>query len=339
MGKRERHTQIEYLLLQQTLGLRRAEIARRLGVHKATISRDIAELSLSFPVIESDEGYLRIDKRGYLSNVSLNMFELEALHLAARLFLKDMRFPFPHAASALRKLAAAQGKVSHSLAERIKESAEEIDEAASRFPQSCGHYREITEKLGLAISEMRPVTISHYSSRKRCEQTFIVLPVTLEPHPEGKAVHLAAWEHTATPPGFRTLKVERISSIFLHDPGPDLFRDIPIPKLKERLSHAWSIWTSDKKPVTVILHFSSSVASRVNETQWHSSQVLQLLDDGSLLWTGCIAEPREMYPWIRGWGPDVEIKEPSWLRQTHQEDFYRGVELYRDKDEDIAVKK
>jgi predicted DNA-binding transcriptional regulator YafY len=149
------------MLLHHSGGLRRAEIARRLGVHRSTVSRDIDELSSYLPIIEDDDGILRIDKRGYLTSVSLTMFELEALHLSARLFSREMKFPFPHAAAALRKLAEAQGRVSDMLAARIRDSADEIELSASGFSKSQVRYRVIIEKLGLAISEMRPITAYH----------------------------------------------------------------------------------------------------------------------------------------------------------------------------------
>lgn len=328
MGKNERISQLEYLLLQQTRGLKRSEIARRLGVHRATISRDICSLSRSLPIIEEDDGRLRIDKKGYLTNVSLSMLELEALHLSARLFFKVMKFPFPHAAGALRKLSEAQGRVSIALSERIRETAEEIEISTSSFTKTHDRYREIIEKLGIAISEFRPVEVTHFSSRKKQDQTFFLLPVTLEPHPEGKAVHLAGWDYLADPAFFRILKIERIKSLELHDSAPSLFKKIPIDSLKKKFVFAWSIWTNEREPETVVLRFSKGVAYRVAETQWHISQELREEKNGSMVMTCRIAEPKEMYPWIRSWGPDVEVLKPDWLRVRHHQDFLNGIEMY-----------
>lgn len=330
--KRERINRIEYLLLQHPGGITRAELSRRLGVHKSTIGRDITAMSKDYPICENESGRLSIDKRGYLTSVFLTMFELESLHLSARLFSRVMKFPFPHAAAALRKLAEAQGRVSRALADRIKETAEEIETSAPGLSEVFLHYRTIIEQLGIAISEERPITFRHYSIRKNIEQDFTVLPLTLEPYPEGKSVHLVAWEHTSTTPSFRTLKIERIRSVSLHDPYPDLFKSIPIDCLHIRFKNAWSIWTGENEPQKVVLRFSPTVAARVKETQWHSSQELQDESDGSVTWKGRISEPKEMYPWIRGWGPDVEVLKPGWLRETHREDFIKGVELYGNMD-------
>ena len=336
MGKNDRLSQLQYLLLQHTTGLKRADIARRLGVHRATISRDIDSLSKSLPIIEEDDGRLRIDKKGYLTSVSLTMFELEALHLSARLFSRVMKFPFPHAAGALRKLSEAQGKVSVALSDRIKDTANEIEISTSSFAKTHERYRDTIEELGIAISEFRPVEVTHFSSRKKGDQVFNLLPVTLEPHPEGKAVHLVGWDYLADSPFFRTLKIERIKSIKFHETSPSLFEAIPIESLKRRLAFAWSIWTKDGKPKEVVLRFSKEVSYRVAETQWHMTQVLKEEQDGSIVMSCKVAEPKEMYPWIRSWGPDVEVLEPDWLRIMHRQDFLLGVEVYQSN---LVIKK
>ncbi|POQ98822.1 DNA-binding transcriptional regulator [Alkalispirochaeta sphaeroplastigenens] len=346
MAKSDRMQQIERLLLDQPDGLSRSEIAGRLGVHRSTIGRDITSLTSILPLQESDSGRLFLDKKGYLTTIRLTMFELEALHLAARLFARVMKFPFPHASAALRKLADAQGRVSIRLADRIRETAEEIE----RFPSGSGHqpgvrYRAIMEQLGIAITEYRPIEVTHYSRNHDEDRIYRLVPLTLEPHHEGRSVHLLAWDldsnnQTDGKPGiplyhtssgrFRTLKIERIRKIILLEPDEGLLKAIPVEKIPSRLMHAWGIWAGDTPPVQVVLRFGPAVADRVSETLWHGSQTLEPQQDGGVIWNGAVTEPREMYPWIRGWGPDVEVIEPSWLREEHRQDFERGLEVYRE---------
>lgn len=327
MTKKERWDLIEQQLLTHPQGLRQIDVVKRLGSNRSTISRDIQEMSLSYPIIESDDGLLRMDKSGYLHTVKLSMHQLEALHLSARLFAKVMRFPFPHAAGALRKLADAQGRVSLALADRIRETAEELDAFAVDSGNEYAHYSRIIEDLGIAISENRPVKIVHFSSTRQDTTAYLVAPVTLEPHHEGKAVHLVAWDEHAEPPFFRTLKIERIELIELLDPDYELYQRIPFEAVSGLFKDAWSIWRKEGTE-EVVLHFSPVVAGRVAETQWHSSQRLEPKDDGSLVWRGRIAQPKEMYPWIRGWGPDVQVLKPQWLKEMHKEDFLKGMKLY-----------
>ncbi|MFW5694813.1 MAG: helix-turn-helix transcriptional regulator [Alkalispirochaeta sp.] len=325
----DRLSQIEQLLLAHPEGLLRVEIARRMGVHRSTVTRDIAELSITRPIVEADDRRVRMDRAGYVTAIHLSMFELEALHLAARLFARVMKFPFPHASAALRKLAEAQGRVSPRLSDWMRETADEIETFPVASAEVTTRYRTVIEQLGEAITDGRPVVAHYYSRNHGGIRPYRIYPLTLEPHHEGRAVHLVAWDLSDAPVEFRTLKIERIHELDLQDPDPDFLSHIPLDRIRPRLASAWGIWTSEKPVVPVVLHFSPAVASRVGETLWHDTQCLEHQSDGSLIWRAEIAEPQEMYPWIRGWGPDVEVLEPQSLRNTHREDFLRGVELYR----------
>ncbi|MCP4421570.1 MAG: WYL domain-containing protein, partial [Chloroflexi bacterium] len=81
-----------------------------------------------------------------------------------------------------------------------------------------------------------------------------------------------------------------------------------------KLKNAWGIWYTEKEPVEVVLKFETAVAKRVAETQWHHTQQIEVLEDGRLRWQADVDEWREMLPWIRGWGADVEVLEPQELR-------------------------
>lgn len=290
------------------------------------------EMSVLYPVHEIREKYFTIDKSGYLNEVKLTMHELEALHLSARLFLKLMRFPFPHASGALRKLAEAQKRVSSALADRIRDTAEEVDGFISCFGEKkYSDFSLLIENLSIAISEKRPATITYYSQKNKAYKQYRIAPVTLEPYPDGRSVYLIAWSLDENKNDFRIFKTERIMSLEMEKVTPELFDSIPTKKLLTHFKNAWGIWTSDTEPVIVRLHFNHSVANRVCETLWHPSQILTKLPDGNIQWSAQIDEPREMYHWIRGWGPDVTILEPDWLREIHKEDLLQGMQNYRTK--------
>lgn len=329
MTKNERILQIQEIIINHPDGITRSEIARRLQVDRSTIGRDIDWMSQRFSLIEDDDRKLFLDKRNFLSNIQLTMFEMEALHLAAKLFQKVMKFPFPHGAALMRKLAHAQGKVSKAIADRMKDTAELIDRATPSLSIQYQRYQEVIEKLGVAISEYRPVLITHFSQKRQSEDEYSLLPITLEPHPEGRSVHLIGWTYLEQNPFFRTLKIERISNLQLCEPDVHAYEAVPLEEISKKLGDAWSIWTSGNQTVEVVLFFSKAVAKRVGETQWHPSQELISNDDGSLVWKGRIAEPREMYPWIRSWGADVQIIEPGYLRDRHIAELELAVEIYK----------
>jgi CRISPR-associated endonuclease/helicase Cas3 len=78
----------------------------------------------------------------------------------------------------------------------------------------------------------------------------------------------------------------------------------------------------------VVLRFVPDVIAHVHERQWHPSQRIETLADGRCILRVKIAEPIEMLPWIRGWGPQVEVLAPAWLRQQVSEDLLRAVAMY-----------
>jgi CRISPR-associated endonuclease/helicase Cas3 len=71
----------------------------------------------------------------------------------------------------------------------------------------------------------------------------------------------------------------------------------------------------DKDPITVKLRFSFAVTRRVKESIWHPLEKVEDTGDGGCIWNVEIAEWREMLPWVRGWGADVEVLGPEGLRK------------------------
>lgn len=108
---------------------------------------------------------------------------------------------------------------------------------------------------------------------------------------------------------FRIDRIIKVSSI------PKKFKVSDSLEIDSNLDEAWSILHEEEVPVKVILKFSSKVAERVKESSWYSFLKITDLDNGELLAEFEISEPVEIDPWIRGWGIDVEILEPEYLRQ------------------------
>lgn len=121
-----------------------------------------------------------------------------------------------------------------------------------------------------------------------------------------------------------TLKLDRVqqarqrAETFQH-PDPQL--------ILERLTQTWGIWLGDE-PVQVKLRFANKQEERLHETRWHPTEKLTKQADGSILWEAEVAEPREMLPWIRGWGADVEVLEPQSIREQIMRDIELTATIY-----------
>jgi len=317
-GKAERLLQIEALLLAHPDGLTRAEIARRLGVHRSTITRCLPDLG-RFCVYETDDGRLAIDRDHYLMNVRLTLHESMALHLAARLTATRTDKRNPHAAAALRKLGLALDRLAPRISGHLRASAEVMEDQAQRHDPV---YLHVLETLTRAWSDGRIAHLWHRLEGGRVFE-YRFAPYFIEPYAVGQTTHAIGWRE---PPGaLRTLKLERIQRIELIDAPyaiPDGFNP------RALLANAWGIWYTEAEPVEVVLRFHPRVAHRVRETQWHRSEQVEDQPDGSLIWRAQVAEPQEMLPWIRGWGADVELLEPTELRDQMIGEARRLAETY-----------
>ena len=319
-SKAERLLQLEQILLAHPEGLRKAEIARKLGVHRATVGRYIEDLSRRLPVWE-DDNLVGINRDDYLSHVRLTLHESMALHLAARLMATRTDRHNPHAASALRKIGQALREFAPQISRHLLVSADVMDDDARRHDPV---YLEVLETLTRSWSEGRMVHLWHrHESGRVYEYDFA--PYFIEPYAVGQTAHVIGWRE---PPGaIRTFKLERIQRIEMIRPS----RTYIIPEdfdPRVVLQDAWGIWYTEAEPVTVALKFHPRVAHRVRETRWHRSERLEEQADGSLVWQAQVAEPQEMLPWIRGWGTDVEVLEPQELREQMMGEARRMAQIY-----------
>jgi len=317
-NKAERLLQLEQLLLAFPEGLHKAEIARRLGVHRATAGRYIDELSLRIPIWQ-DGNLLGINRDDYLTHVRLTIHESMALHLAARLMATRTDKHNPHAASAMRKLGHALHRLAPLVSQHLLASAEVMDGQAQRHDPV---YLKVLETLTRAWSDGRVAHLWHRMADGRVFDYYFA-PYFIEPYAVGQTTHVIGWRD---PPGaLRTFKLERIQRIELTD------REYTIPEdfdPREKLADAWGIWYTEAEPVEVVLRFHPRVAHRVQETQWHRSEQVEEQPDGSLIWRARVAEPKEMVPWIRGWGADVEVMGPERLRQALVNEARKLADVY-----------
>ncbi len=305
-NKAARLTQIEALLLAHPAGLIPAEIARRLMVNRSTISRCLPDLPKH--IYLDEDGRWKLDREAYLIHVRFNLHEALALHLAARLLAAGMDRQNPHAGSALRKLGYALEKLAPQISHHLSESASLLDSSSRR--QDPG-YLGALEKLTLAWAEGRKVKVWRRSDKTGLVHEYLFSPYFIEPSAVGRSTYAIGLRE---PPGEqRTFKIERLERVELLREHYEIPPDFDPCAL---LADAWGIWFTGAPPIQVTLRFHPRVAQRVRESVWHPSEQVQEQPDGGLIWRAQVAEPKEMLPWIRGWGSDCEVLEPKTLRES-----------------------
>jgi predicted DNA-binding transcriptional regulator YafY len=124
--------------------------------------------------------------------------------------------------------------------------------------------------------------------------------------------------------GIRTFKLDRLERAQMLDQGYEIPSGFDA---NAYLADSWGIMRG-QGTTEVVLQFSPQVAALVRERTWHASQNLDDLADGGLVFSVRVSDPREMRPWIRSWGADVEVLEPVFLRDEMAQEARRLGALY-----------
>ncbi len=143
--KGERVAQFELLLRSHPEGLRRAEIARRLGVHRSTISRYVEDLNKHIELYE-DNNLIKIKDKDNDTGMALSIYESLAFNMSAEALLNNAT-PNPHLASGLRKLAITMQSYAPKISENMRLVADKMDEEIQKNRIGNTQYNEILERL------------------------------------------------------------------------------------------------------------------------------------------------------------------------------------------------
>jgi CRISPR-associated endonuclease/helicase Cas3 len=317
-NKTARLSQLEAILMAHPEGMTQSQLARKLGVHRSTILRNLADLTA--PVYEQDRRYF-IDREAYLVNLRLNLHEALSIHLASRLMSTRLDRRNPHIASALRKLGLAIQTLAPQIGEYLNLSAESFDDDTK---VDDPHFLQVLEKVTVAWAEQREIILWYRKAETKEAKQYRFQPFYIEPSAIGQTVYaIGQIMPELEIRTFRLERIERIETTQNRFELPDNFSPTHL------FDQAWGIWFTDQEPVEIVLRFSQRVAPRVRETRWHRTEQVEPLEDGRLLWRAQIAEPQEMMPWIRGWGADVEVLQPDLLRKTLAEEVKKMTEVYQ----------
>jgi proteasome accessory factor B len=312
-----RLTQIQHSLHQHPAGLTCKDLARICDTTVRTIQRDLLVLQIELHVPVTDKGR---DRYGILKNyvlppVAFSLYETLVLFLALRLIVRQTDEDNPHVKSAISKLISMMPQ---SMASQMAQSLQFL----SQKPENPGEL-SIFEKVALAWGTQKKLRIIYYSAHLKETREWYVDPYFVEMTGVGFSTYLFGYAESGDRSGMQTFKLIRIKEAEILDQDVEILHEI---KMDELLGSAWGvIWGEG---VQVKLKFSPSVTPRVKETHWHPSMVVEDLPDGGCFLTVKVSSTLEMTPWIRGWGPDVEVLEPEELREQFKGWAKRLGEMY-----------
>lgn len=124
--KGDRIMQLELLLLSHPEGMRRAEIARRLGVHRSTVGRYVDVLKKHLDISE-DKYLIKLTAKDDMDMMKLSIYESLAFNISAELLASHGEFQNPHLASGLRKIAGNMRSYAPNISQNIDAAAEAIE--------------------------------------------------------------------------------------------------------------------------------------------------------------------------------------------------------------------
>jgi proteasome accessory factor B len=284
-------------------GVRIEEIARRVGMSKRTVYRDLRALEDEIGVpVWSVDGRWGVESGAFLPPLRLTVPEAMAVVLSARLMTRFADTYDPD-------LGAAFQKLEEGLPPALRDHVERTLEILSRRPFDEGFHRTVRD-LTRAWAERRIVTFRYRGAYApdRDARRARVRPYLLEPSVATHALYLIG--HDEERDDLRTFKVERMADVAL---TAETFEPPEPGAMEELLGRAWDI-IADQPEVEVVLRFAPGVAARVREATWHPTEEVRTDVDGSLVWRARVSGTIEIRLWILSWGADVEVLEPPPLR-------------------------
>jgi predicted DNA-binding transcriptional regulator YafY len=313
-----RYLKIALILRDHPQGISAQTLAGLVGVSKRTAYRDLQALDSDAGLpIWQEGGRWGLEKEAFLPPLALTLHEATTLFLAARMLAKASDEHDTELIGAFVKLAQVLPPV---LAEHIQAT---VDAFSTTPPNE--RFTRVFRVLAEAWAHRRVVDIEYdagvYDPARGSRRTR-VRPLAIEPSALTHALYLMGWDESRD--AQRTFKVERIISASL---TPETFTVAEGSTPARDLLRAWDV-IANEEPVAVVIRFSPAVARRAAETRWHPSQELEQQPDGSLIWRGRVAGPREIRIWILGWGADAEVLEPTELRRDVAAELRRAADAY-----------
>jgi predicted DNA-binding transcriptional regulator YafY len=255
--------------------------------------------------------------------------------------LHDQRMPIPNltpdellaqgvAASVMQEPGLSPGKQVREVAAKISASQRDerskILEDAQRLIQVLDLKLADHSKHGDMIRTAQWALVEGKQLAGTYESPYQSKPVKLRLHPYRLTLIQQAWyliarssEHDLP----RTHRLHRFKSLKMLDDASVVPADF---NLKAFFGNAWAVYRGNKT-YDIELRFTKDAAAIVTETQWHATQKVKPLSDGSVLLSFKVDGLDEILWWVIGWAGRVEVRKPIELRMMMVEQIKKAIEL------------
>ncbi|MBR2282648.1 MAG: WYL domain-containing protein [Spirochaetales bacterium] len=324
--KGERVAQLELILRSHPEGLRKSDIARRMGVHRSTIGRYIEELK-QYSSIYEDNNLIKIMPSSDDEHLSLSVYESLALNMGAEMMLKNSEFRNPHLASGLRKIAMGMKSYAPKVGDNLMSMADQIEAESSKQDSL---QNESLEVLIDAWVSGRMVRIIH-SHTDKASGSPVEEETELAPYFIGFVENENGRNPVTVTGRIRhtteivTLDITRIKSIAILNETytiPDnlkAFRKMESPADPE--------YVVDTIPLELLVHEKSAMKSF--DTLSHGDVVCEKRPDGTRIYRFDAENSIELILRIIQCGDAVEVLGPAKFRAKFTSYLQRILDLYR----------
>lgn len=267
-------------------------LARRLGVTKNTIQRDLDHLcTAGVGITEEQQGQTVLFRLDHAAAAPEVQPAFDAATLAPVL-------------AALRPWRRAGWVKELVVRLDLPQDAESAFDSASPEPVVAGG-ELVLRGVVTGLLEHRQVRLT-YRHRARREKTRL----TVEPARLRIAAGLQYLDAWAVPGGdVRTFAVHRLVEARA---SKKKFEPRPLPARQ-------AFGAVEGEPVEVVVKFDATVAEYIEERRWHPSQRLEHAKDGSLTFRATVSGEHEFIGWVMSWAPWAELVAPAEWRKGVKE--------------------
>lgn len=285
----------------------RKELAEELKITERQLYRDINDLiAAELPIVyDRSKGVYRFEDTFSLKKISVKTDELQSLLTARELFSKTGGGFKEGIEGVYRKILAAQNEPMASFQL----------EPAIDFSKVESQYHAIKK----AIDDGVRVELEHQGSDGKYTKREI------DPYRlfySNGFWYVLGWCHMRD--DIRTFALDRIRKVNILEKHNLTKGDFDFDKY---IAQCWrSYYLED--PQEVRIKFSPAAAKEIHRKQWHPTQKIKDMQDGSLELTIRVSGEDEIMRWVLSWGKDAQITAPSRLRTRMKNEIKHMAKAY-----------
>ena len=297
--------------------LTRSDLARLCEVDSVrTIQRDINSLAIAeVPIYWSGSGY-EIMPNFFLPPLALSVEEAFSLVLSTGAYSGgEGRFHEGPTKSAISKILSALPKATRELLE-VDSNRISVE---SRKSADVGG---VISRLYQAILNTKQLRINYYSYSRDTVSERVVDPYAL-------AFRKRAWYLIAFCYNRNEIRMFRTNRVKTLDYTGKTFSYPSDFSLSEYMGNSWQAMRGKGKETEVVVKFSAKIAPLIKEVEWHPTQRIEDLPDGSIMYTATVTETKEVGFWVLSYAHEAEVIAPEDLREGIAAAAEKMYQLYR----------